>query len=207
MALYQSDGLRISTYANGTPGTAGKGISNIENYYYASTVETLESIPAVGNQAWKKEISDLEKPFNETNKYLWNYELITYTDNSSSDTGRVMIAVYSKDGEEGRGIEGILEFYILTETNQAPQNLPTDSNNNGWTKSPIPIPTSDNPYLWNYEIVNYTTGNDTTAGPTCIGTYGNSITEVKEYYMATETNAAPTSYTDSRWKETVSEAG
>ena len=207
MALYKSEGLRIATYANGAPGTAGKGISNIENYYYASTAETLESIPEVGNQAWKKEISDLEKSFNETNKYLWNYELITYTDHSSSDTGRVMIAVYSKDGEEGRGIEGILEFYILTETNQAPLSFPTDSNNNGWTQSPIPIPTSDNPYLWNYEIVNYTTGKDTTAGPTCIGTYGNSITEVKEYYMATDKNVAPTSYTDSRWKETVSGAG
>ena len=71
MALYRSDGLRISTYANGTPGTAGKGISNIENYYYATTTEVMSQIPDVGNSAWKTAISQLtEKPFNETNKYL-----------------------------------------------------------------------------------------------------------------------------------------
>lgn len=208
MATYKSDGLRISTYANGTPGTAGKGISNIENYYYAATTENISEIPAIGNAAWKTAISQLiDKPFNETNKYLWNYELITYTDNTSSDTGRVMIAVYSSDGEDGRGISDILEFYILTEDNNAPLNLPTDTNDNGWVNSPIPMPSSDYPYLWNYEIVDYTDGTDTTFGPTCIGTYGNSITEVKEYYMATAANIAPTSYTDSRWKETVSEAG
>ena len=209
MSLYKSNGLRISTYADGAEGIEGNGIQNIENYYYASTSNNIDDIPAVGNTKWKKDIGQLSEPFNTTNKYLWNYELVSYTkpNTEPTNTGRIMIAIYSKDG---KGIQDIHEYYLLTETVEAPVTLPTIENNNGWTKATsgttIPTPTKDLPYLWNYEIIDYTEGQDTTSGPVCIGTYGNSIVETIEYYLATNTNNPP-EYTDEGWDKNIANSG
>jgi hypothetical protein len=88
-----------------------------------------------------------------------------------------MLAVYSKDG---KGIVGIYEYYKCTTTSAPPSALPTVEDAGDWIKEgdeegntiPLPVPTAETPYLWNYEIIDYTEGDDVTSGPVCIGTYG-----------------------------------
>lgn len=175
MALYTSNGLRFSTYANGSEGIQGVGISGVTNYYYASSFDDINKIPVESDEAWKPSVQDLPEngKFNEINKYLWNYEKISYTNGTSANTGRIVIAIYSKDGDPGKGIKDVYEYYKLTATNEAPQTKPTLSNDNEWTKyvagATIPTPTQTYPYLWNYEIIEYTSGDPTTSGPVCIG--------------------------------------
>lgn len=189
MAQYTSEKFRLATYSNGA---TGKGIKQIDNFYYAATSEDITKIPVTTTDDWKTKIEELPdgKKFDEINKYLWNFERITYTEGSPVDTDRVMIAVYSKDG---RGIKNVTEFYIISK--EKPTNLPTISNKGDWVKEgegALPVPGAHAPYLWNYEIVEYTSGADTSSGPVCIGSYGNSITSVTEWYKATNTSEAPT---------------
>lgn len=191
MTQYTSERLHIATYSNGPQ---GRGISKIDNYYFASTSNNIEDIPETSDNRWKDSINNLGSKFNETNKYLWNFERITYTDNTSSDTNRTMLAVYSKDG---KGIVGIYEYYKCTETSAPPSTLPTVSDKNGWIQEgekdgggntiSLPIPTAEAPYLWNYEIIDYTEGDDVTSGPVCIGTFGTPGDSLQVQYQYAET--------------------
>jgi hypothetical protein len=67
--------------------------------------------------------------------------------------------------------------------------------------------------LWNYQIVYYTNSTNDTAGPVCIGTYGNSIKSTTEYYTATATNSAPNRYSSGttidllKWKTSIADCG
>lgn len=207
MTQYTSERLRVATYSNGQ---TGKGISKIDNYYYAYTSDTKgEGFPDTSSNMWKTNISELAKPFDKDNKYLWNFERITYTEGDPTDTDATMIAIYSSDG---RGITGVYEFFILTKTSSPPELVPTMENSNGWTPNgdgTIPVPNAGKPFLWNYEIVDYTEGDDTGSGPVCIGQYGNSIAEVKEWYMATETSSEPTNQngTEGGWVSEITGTG
>lgn len=50
-----------------------------------------------------------------TDKYLWNYEEIQYTDKSTpfKSTPHV-IGTYSEDGVDGVGISGVTNYYLAT---------------------------------------------------------------------------------------------
>ena len=106
---------------------------------YASTSDNInESFPNYDDPRWLDNVpTSGDGAFNETNKYLWNYEEIIYTDGPSTKTERIMIGVYSKDG---KGIKEIIEYYALSNTNTAPGNLPKPDNgvwpdsHGDWTK-------------------------------------------------------------------------
>lgn len=78
----------------------GRGIDTIQEFYYACDFGNSEAndlqthLPQWGgpnrSSAWK------EKPMNvdKTNPFLWNFELITYTDGTQSWTDPVIIAYY-----------------------------------------------------------------------------------------------------------------
>lgn len=191
MTQYTSERLHIATYSNGPQ---GRGISKIDNYYFASTSNDIDDIPSTSDSRWKDSIDGLALQFNETYKYLWNFERITYTDKTTSDTNRTMLAVYSKDG---KGIVGIYEYYKCTTSSTPPSALPTISNKNDWIQEgekdgegntvSLPIPTAEAPYLWNYEIIDYTEGEDVTSGPVCIGTFGTPGDSLQVQYQYAET--------------------
>lgn len=71
-------------------GNDGKGIASIVNYYQVSENTTAPS----QESAWPS-IVPLLTP---KNKYLWNYEVITYTDNSITTTNPAIIGVYGDSG-------------------------------------------------------------------------------------------------------------
>ena len=70
-------------------GEDGVGISNIKNYYTTTSDVDLPASPD-----W----TESAPPLSTSNKYLWNYEVITYTDNSSTSTDPAIIGVYGDSG-------------------------------------------------------------------------------------------------------------
>lgn len=71
-------------------GADGKGISSIVNYY--TTTTSVEEQPS----DWKSSVPELT----QTNKYLWNYEKITYTDGTSTNTDKAIIGAYGDSGAD-----------------------------------------------------------------------------------------------------------
>lgn len=140
--------------ADGKDGTNGRGIRSVTEYYGVSqnskvrpSVWSVSSVPTLS----------------ETNKYLWNYERIIYTDGSSVTTTAVVIGCY---GDKGRGIVSITEMYLAT-------NLSTGVTKNtiGWSSSVQDISAS-RPYLYNYEIIKYSDNTTEETDVALIGRWG-----------------------------------
>ena len=206
--------IRMSSTHLIMSGGDGRSTIGVMNYYYATSSDDVTKLPAIGDNAWKTEVSQLNPPFNETNKYLWNYETVDYSYGENNITSPTLIGVYSKDGDPGRGINDIVEYYIATEKDTPPTELPTLDDSKKWTKDgpdvKLPQTSADQPYLWNYEIIDYTIGDYATSGPVIIGTYGNSIKSITEYYTSTSTTSAPERYVDDQpgkigtwWSESI----
>jgi hypothetical protein len=157
-----SNPVRVTPYngfdgqdgADGKDGTNGRGIRSVTEYYGVSqnsnvrpTVWSISSVPTLS----------------ETNKYLWNYERIFYTDGSSVTTPAVIIGCY---GDKGRGIVSITEMYLAT-------NLSTGVTKNtiGWSSSVQDISAS-RPYLYNYEIIKYSDNTTEETDVALIGRWG-----------------------------------
>ena len=147
---------------SGTSGSAGKGIKNITNYYLATSTNSGITVSTSG---WTTTMQKMTS----TNKYLWNYETITYTDNSTTKTNPVIIGVYGDKGqngaagEDGVGIVSITEKYAVSSSNST---APTT-----WYDT-VQTMTSTNRYLWNYEIVKYTNNTTSETAKRVIGVYG-----------------------------------
>ncbi len=145
-----SGGKTTITFSDGTSIqiSDGKEISTITEYYAISNNST--TAPSTG---WS---TTLQTP-TSANPYLWNYEHITYSNNTTTDTSKRIIGTFSK------GITSITNYYARTQNTTAPQSSSTD-----WKACPpetIPALNSTYKYLWNYERTAYNDGtfSDTTA--------------------------------------------
>lgn len=164
-------GDKGDTGATGSTGATGRGISSIKNKYAVSTSKT--NAPST----WY----DAVQTMTATNKYLWNYEIITYTDGTTSETAKRVIGVYGDTGAQGakgdtgdtgatgatgNGISTITEYYLASASSSG-----VTTSTSGWTTT-IQTTTTTKKYLWNYEIITYTNGNKYTSTPIIIGTHG-----------------------------------
>lgn len=165
--------------ADGIDGTSGRGISNIVNYYAVST--SGSTAPT----SWNATVPTLTT----TNKYLWNYEVISYDDGSTpTETAKRVIGVYGDTGGTGNGISSITEYYLATASSTG-----VTTSTSGWTTTAQAV-TSTKQYLWNYEVVEYTNGNSFTSTPVIIGMFSNSITSsTPSYNHSTNGKTPPTS--------------
>lgn len=149
----------------GATGATGKGVKTIANYYLASASGSGVTDATSG---WTTTIQSISA----SKKYLWNYELITYTDNSTTKTTPCIIGAYGDKGQTGDagaagaagvGISGITEYYQVSTSNTT---APTS-----WGTT-VPTLTATNKYLWNYEKITYTNGTSKETAKRVIGVYG-----------------------------------
>ena len=146
----------------GATGASGIGISKITEYYAVSSSNTTEPT------SWSTTVPAMTA----TNKYLWNYETITYSNNTTANTSKRVIGVYGDKGNTGatgatgNGISSVVNYYLVTSANSG-----VTTSTSGWTTT-VQTVTSAKKYLWNYEKVTYTNGNAYTSNPCIIGTYG-----------------------------------
>ena len=109
----------------------------------------------------------------------------TYTDEnpdaSTAPARYVWAKVQGDKGDNGRGIERVEAFYILTEKNIAPS-----LRESGWENT-APQPTKEKPWLWHCELTRYTDGSTTETAVRLIGHYGKdgtNGTSIRAQYSA-----------------------
>lgn len=129
---------KIRAGADGQPGQDGQqgedgvGVSSISSKYAVSSSNTTAPT------TWY----DVPQTMTETNKYLWTYDIIAYTNGTQDETDKRVIGVYGNtgaSGEAGTSVESITtEFYLSTS-----KETPTGGS---WTTT---MPTwSNGMYLW-----------------------------------------------------------
>ena len=155
---YTSTPCIIGVYGDtGAKGDTGVGIQSVTEYYAVSTSKTTAPTD--------NDFSTTVPTLDAINRYLWNYEVVTYTDSSTDTSSKCVIGVW---GDAGVGISSIVEYYLATNMSTG---VTTDHTAYNWTTTVQTISNS-NKYLWNYEVVTYTDGNAYTSTPCIIGAYG-----------------------------------
>lgn len=167
----------------GPAGTSGRGIKTITEYYLISSAKTGITTASSG---WSTSVPTMTA----TNKYLWNYEKFTFTDNTTATTTPKIIGIYGDkgttgatgpqgpqgnagatgpqgpQGATGNGIKSITNYYLATASGSG-----VSASTSGWTTTVQAI-TASKKYLWNYEVVTYTNGSTYQSAPCIIGVYG-----------------------------------
>lgn len=157
------DGKNGTDGTNGTdgaPGKDGKGISSITEYYQVTSTTTTPT-------SWVSTVPTLTS----TNKYLWNYETITYTDGTSTDSKKRIIGVYGdtgkngnngKDGvdgapgEQGIGVSSIIEQYYLSTSEVEPTGGDWANEQPTW---------SSGSYIWTRSFITWSDDTTSTTAP------------------------------------------
>lgn len=149
--------------------TEHKKIVEIKEWYLATSENTGITTETTG---WTTTIQTM----NSTKKYLWNYEEVVYSIGSSDISNPVIIGFYGQ-GEAGKGINNIVNYYQVTSNLIAPE-LPGANGDSDWSDdtSVVTRLSPTNKYLWNYEAIIYTDGTSTITDPAIIGVYGDSGT-------------------------------
>lgn len=188
----------IGVYGNkGDAGDDGLGIMSIENFYLVSA--SSSGVTIEGSSGWSETVPSTTT----TNRYLWNYELITYTDNSTATFGPRVIGVHGATGDPGpsgspgRGIKGVVNWYLATSSGSG-----VTTGTQGWTQN-VQALTAINKYLWNFEEINFTDDTVSRTTPCVIGTYGpqglpgadgdpgTGITSIEDFYQVSNSNTMP----------------
>lgn len=131
------------TIFNVDDGSNGLGIKNITNKYAVSKSNVTPPTSWV----------DTPPRITEETKYLWNYDIITYTDNTTSETSKRVIGVYGDKGLDGLAGKDGLGVKTTTIT-YAISTSPTDTPSSGWTNQ---VPTlQKGKYLWTKTQWTYT---------------------------------------------------
>lgn len=180
---------------NGANGTNGKSIGSVVNYYLATASSSGGTTATSG---WTTAVQSVSA----AKKYLWNYEVVKYTDGTvASTTAPCIIGSYGDRGSKGdkgdtgstgNGIKSITEHYAVSTSNST---VPTS-----WS-STVPTMTESNKYLWNYETITYTNGTTVDTTKRVIGVYGNKgatgATGSQGYSLVA--NVVRDAFTESRW--------
>lgn len=180
---------------NGANGTNGKSIGSVVNYYLATASSSGVTTATSG---WTTAVQSVSA----AKKYLWNYEVVKYTDGTvASTTAPCIIGSYGDRGSKGdkgdtgstgNGIKSITEHYAVSASNST---VPTS-----WSYT-VPTMTESNKYLWNYETITYTNGTTVDTTKRVIGVYGNKgatgATGSQGYSLVA--NVVRDAFTESQW--------
>lgn len=154
--------LKGATGDKGNTGSTGKGISSVVNKFLTTSAESGVTTATTG---WV----NAPVATTTTNKYLWCYQLITYTDNSTSSTVPAIIGTHGATGNTGgtgNGISSIVNYYLTTSAASG-----VTISTSGWDTAPTAT-TTTNKYLWMYQKTTYTNNSTANSTPAIIGTHG-----------------------------------
>ena len=213
-------GPQGATGARGPQGNTGTSVTSVTEHYLATSASTGVTTATEG---WTTAVQGMTS----TNKYLWNYEQINFSDGTTQPTLPVVIGVYGDTGAKGgtgatgatgRSITSITEHYLVTSANSEITRATS-----GWSTS-MKTTTPTNKYLWNYETINWSSGTTPTyVEPIIIGVHGDkgetgpqgatgsrgpkgdvgtSVSSITEYYLATASASGVTTET-SGWTTTI----
>lgn len=145
-------------------GDDGVGITVTERY---AVNNSDTDAPTTG---WTTDPSELT--IDTDHRYLWNWEYVIGSDGATQVDRKHVVYRLSTDGEPGRGITGVTNWYYTTNiTDSSLLPAQTDGNEgNVWVAIPV-NPSENARYLWNYEKVSYTSGDPTRTPPCIIGNY------------------------------------
>ena len=129
------------TCIQGIKGETGNGISNLDEYYALN--DSVSTPPT----SWIKNPETTPVP-TATNRFLWNYEEITYTSGEVSEIPPRIICMYSEDGKS------LSVKSTLSQWKSDPQGVNPPLS--GWQNSIPEVPQGH--YLWCKSTVTYTDG-------------------------------------------------
>ena len=125
----------------GQDGSAGKSIDSIVEWYQVSAISaTPPATPSEAGTGYERnpQVTSVNTP------YLWNYEVIYYTDNTYTVTNARIIGVHGLTGPAGTGISStLIKYAVNTSSTTPPVSFPTGSD---WHDDVQP--TSTGQYLW-----------------------------------------------------------
>src|SRR5690606_20407772 len=171
----------IGVYGNtGSTGATGRSITGIKEYYLATSASSGVTRSTAG---WTTTMQTTTT----TNKYLWNYEEITW---SSAPTTTyvepIIIGIHGATGAKGDAGISITKVDVEYAQNSSSTTAPTT----GWsTTAPTWV---DGQYIWSRTKTTYSSGSPTYSTPACItgqkgatgstGATGTGISSITEEY-------------------------
>lgn len=175
------------SFSIGYKGGVGKSVESITEYYLASASASGVTTATAG---WTTTMQDLTS----VNKYLWNYEKITYSNPSSTvNTTPVIIGIHGPQGIQGPGGISVVSVDVWYYLSTSSSSLVGGS----WsTTSPAWV---NGRYMWSKTITTYSSGSPTESTPVCItgaagstGQAGKGVSSlIEEFYLSTS-KATPT---------------
>ncbi|GEM_PF-3032575 len=174
-------GDKGDTGSTGSTGATGRSITGITEHYLASSSASGVTRSTSG---WD---TTMQKT-TPTNKYLWNYEEVTWSSGTTptyvepiiigihgdkGDTGSIgprgpqgATGERGPKGDTGTSVSSITEYYLATSSSSG-----VTTGTSGWETTIQPM-TATKKYLWNYEKINFSDGNSDNTIPVIIGVYG-----------------------------------
>lgn len=162
----------------GATGATGKGIKAITNYYLATASGSGVTTSTSG---WTTTVQSVTS----TKKYLWNYEVVTYTDNTTASTTPCIIGAYGDTGATGAqgpqgekgetgatgpagatgktgvGVSAIVTQYYISTSSTSQTGGSWKTTQEGWSASQ---------YLWTRSAITWTDGTTTYTDPVLAST-------------------------------------
>lgn len=135
-------------------GNDGRNLTKVTNYYkWGTSGDTVPSEPYAPNTI---------PTHVDGSDYLWNYEVCSDDNGTTiSQSGKTCIGYFPKDGEPGKGIKSITEFYQIGTEKMPTKGITVNSNNEldttGWKTTMDPT-TNENRFVWNQEVIQFTNG-------------------------------------------------
>lgn len=171
LTIVNKDEVTTATIFDGAP---GRSVTGVTEYYKVSNDYVNPPPYGEDDPPWSTDPSAESAKLTPLIRYLWNYEVIHYSDGElSAPTTPVMIGVWGDSGKDGIGISDVLNYYWAnnkTHLTEAEKRIQTC---NEWTIE-VQTTTENNPYLWNYEEIIYSDSNKAhkVTKPCIIGHYG-----------------------------------
>lgn len=152
VARMGNDGIKGDTGETGATGSDGKGIISIVNYYLATSASSGVTTSTSGWQTNPQTVTS-------TNKYHWNYQVISYTTGNPTTTTPAIIGVYGDTGSQGatgKGIKSVKPQYYLSTSNTEQSGGSWEDTQDTW---------SSGKYYWTRDYITWSDNTTSTTTP------------------------------------------